>query len=72
MTTIWVMETIFSPNTVIAKYISDTIDILRPRIETKRPEQIIFYVGTNINGVLHIGILIQNYYKDYLYWINFF
>ncbi len=49
------MKTILSPNTVIAKYISDTIDILRPRIETKKYQEVVFYVGTNINGVPHIG-----------------
>lgn len=49
------MKTIISPNTVIAKYMSDTIDILRPKIELKKPKEIVFYIGTNINGVPHFA-----------------
>lgn len=49
------MKKIVSPNTVIAKYIADTIDILRPKIELKNPKEIVFYIGTNINGVPHFA-----------------
>ncbi|MEK7136469.1 MAG: hypothetical protein AAB821_02665 [Patescibacteria group bacterium] len=49
------MKKVTSPNTVIAKYISDTIDILRPKIEIKKPKEIVFYIGTNINGVPHLA-----------------
>lgn len=49
------MRKITSPNTVIAKYIEDTIDILRPKIELKKPKEIVFYIGTNINGVPHLA-----------------
>ena len=52
------MNKISSPNTVIAKYISETIHILRPRIEIQKPQEIVFYVGTNINGTPHIGTAI--------------
>lgn len=49
------MKTITSPNTVIAKYMSNTVDILRPKIEIKKPKEVIFYIGTNINGVPHFA-----------------
>src|SRR5260221_2904983 len=66
------MKTIISPNTVIAKYMSDTIDILRPKIELKKPKEIVFYIGTNINGVPHfatamvhtVGFLFAKKVKD--------
>lgn len=49
------MRKIHSPNTVIAKYIADTVDVLRPKIEIKKPKEIIFYIGTNINGAPHFA-----------------
>lgn len=49
------MKEIISPNTVIAKYISETIDILQPKIKLKKPKEIIFYIGTNINGTPHFA-----------------
>lgn len=49
------MRRVNSPNTVIAKYMSDTIDILQPKIELRKPKEIIFYIGTNINGVPHFA-----------------
>lgn len=53
---------IHSPNTVIAKYLEDTIDLIRPRIETNKPKEILFYVGVNINGAPHIGTyLVQTF-----------
>lgn len=55
------MKIIKSPNTVIAKYIVDTIDILRPKIEIKKPTEIVFYVGTNINGVPHFATALVQY-----------
>lgn len=46
---------IHSPNTVLAKYLKDVADVIRPRIEMRRPKEIQFYVGTNVNGAPHIG-----------------
>lgn len=46
---------IHSPNTVLAKYLKNLVDILRPRIEINKPKELSFFVGTNINGAPHIG-----------------
>ena len=46
---------IHSPNTVLAKYLKDVIDVVQPRLEFNKPKEICFYVGTNINGAPHIG-----------------
>lgn len=46
---------IHSPNTVLAKYLKDVIDIIQPRLKINKPKRISFYVGTNINGTPHIG-----------------
>ena len=52
---------IHSPNTVLAKYLKDVIDVIQPRLKINRPKRISFYVGTNINGAPHIGTyLIQS------------
>lgn len=52
---------IHSPNTVLAKYLKDVIDVIQPRLKINRPKRISFYVGTNINGVPHVGTyLIQS------------
>lgn len=47
--------TIVSPNTVLANALMHTIDILRPRIAYAKPEKVKFVVGTQINGLPHIG-----------------
>lgn len=49
---------IHSPNNILSKYLTDVIDIIRPRIEVDKPEEIELYVGTNINGTPHIGTYI--------------
>lgn len=48
-------NTLHSPNTVLAKYLADIVDIIQPRLEMNKPKEIQFYVGTNINGAPHIG-----------------
>ncbi len=52
------MTTIRSPNTVLANSLDHALHILRPRIEINKPEEIIFSVGTQINGIPHIGTYI--------------
>jgi hypothetical protein len=53
---------IYSPNTVLAKYLKDVIDIVQPRLEINKPKEISFYVGVNINGAPHIGTyLVQSF-----------
>jgi 5-hydroxyisourate hydrolase-like protein (transthyretin family) len=53
---------IHSPNTVLAKYLKDVIDVIQPRLEINKPREISFYVGTNINGAPHIGTyLVQSF-----------
>lgn len=44
-----------SPNTVLANALSHAEDVLAPRIRTAPPERIAFVVGTQINGVPHLG-----------------
>lgn len=44
-----------SPNTVLANALSHAEDVLTPRIRTAQPERIVFTVGTQINGVPHLG-----------------
>ena len=44
-----------SPNTVLANALSRAEDVLSPRIRTGQPERIVFVVGTQINGVPHLG-----------------
>ncbi len=46
---------ITSPNTVLANALISTIDILRSKIAYCNPEEIVFVVGTQINGAPHIG-----------------
>lgn len=53
---------IHSPNTVLAKYLKDVVDIVQPRLEINKPKEISFYVGVNINGAPHIGTcLVQSF-----------
>lgn len=52
------MSIISSPNTVLANCLENTLDILKPRIEINQPKEIIFSVGTQINGIPHIGTYI--------------
>lgn len=47
--------TITSPNSVLANALARTIDFLRPRIATSKPNRILFNVGTQINGAPHLG-----------------
>lgn len=44
-----------SPNTVLANALIRTIDLIRPRVLSHRPSQIVFVVGTQINGAPHFG-----------------
>jgi hypothetical protein len=44
-----------SPNTVLANALTDSIDLLKPRIALQQPKRIEFAVGTQINGIPHIG-----------------
>ena len=46
-----------SPNTVMANALDDPIDLITSRIELspEQPKTISFYVGTQINGLPHIG-----------------
>jgi hypothetical protein len=44
-----------SPNTVLANALSRAEDVLTPRLRTAQPERIVFVVGTQINGVPHLG-----------------
>ncbi len=46
---------IISPNTVLANSLLNTIDFLRPKIAYLKPKKIVFVVGTQINGVPHLG-----------------
>lgn len=44
-----------SPNTVLANALSRAEDVLTPRIHAAPPKRILFVVGTQINGVPHLG-----------------
>lgn len=44
-----------SPNTVLANALSHAVDVLSPRIRTADPKCVAFVVGTQINGVPHLG-----------------
>jgi hypothetical protein len=44
-----------SPNTVLANALGAVEDVLSPRVRTARPARITFVVGTQINGVPHLG-----------------
>ncbi|MFE4420396.1 hypothetical protein [Streptomyces sp. NPDC056817] len=44
-----------SPNTVLANALHHAVDVLAPRIRTAPPQRIVFVVGTQINGVPHLG-----------------
>ncbi|QNT96779.1 hypothetical protein HEP81_06544 [Streptomyces griseofuscus] len=44
-----------SPNTVLANALTHAEDVLAPRIRTMRPARVTFVVGTQINGVPHLG-----------------
>lgn len=44
-----------SPNTVLANALTHAEDVLLPRIKAQKPDRIVFTVGTQINGVPHIG-----------------
>jgi hypothetical protein len=44
-----------SPNTVLANALTCAEDVLTPRIRIARPERIVLVVGTQINGVPHLG-----------------
>lgn len=46
---------ITSPNTVLANSLEDTLDFVQPRIRINNPSEVIFSVGTQINGYPHIG-----------------
>ena len=44
-----------SPNTVLANCLRDPLDLIRPRLELGKATEVVFVVGTQINGVPHIG-----------------
>ncbi|MFJ5675053.1 hypothetical protein [Streptomyces sp. NPDC093097] len=44
-----------SPNTVLANALTHAEDVLAPRIALMRPAGVTFVVGTQINGVPHLG-----------------
>jgi len=44
-----------SPNTVLANALTSSIDLLQPRIMLDRPRRVELSVGTQINGIPHIG-----------------
>lgn len=44
-----------SPNTVLANALSHPVDALAPHVRATNPEQITLIVGTQINGVPHLG-----------------
>lgn len=44
-----------SPNTVLANALTHAEDVLAPRINAMRPAGVTFVVGTQINGVPHLG-----------------
>lgn len=44
-----------SPNTVLANALSHAEDVLAPRIRAAAPTRVAFVVGTQINGVPHLG-----------------
>jgi hypothetical protein len=50
-----------SLNSVLANALSSAEDILAPRIRTMAPSRVTFVVGTQINGVPHLGMsLVQS------------
>lgn len=50
-----VLPLLLSPNSVLANALLRSIDLLRPRVHARRPDRIIFCVGTQINGAPHLG-----------------
>ncbi len=44
-----------SPNSVLANALLRSIDMIRPQVIAKRPQRIVFVVGTQINGAPHLG-----------------
>jgi ASC-1-like (ASCH) protein len=50
-----VLPLLLSPNSVLANALLRSIDLLRPRVHARRPERIVFCVGTQINGAPHLG-----------------
>ena len=49
------MTNINSPQTILSRNLTDTLDIVSPRIKINNPEKIVLSVGTQINGVPHVG-----------------
>jgi hypothetical protein len=50
-----VINPVVSPNTVLANALTSAEDVLAPRLHDERPDRVVFVVGTQINGVPHIG-----------------
>ncbi|MCD0445875.1 hypothetical protein LO763_19890 [Glycomyces sp. A-F 0318] len=46
---------LISPNSILANALLRSVDLLRPRVHARRPARIEFVVGTQINGVPHLG-----------------
>lgn len=44
-----------SPNNVTANCMARAVDLIRPRIQATKPQNVIFSVGTQINGTPHLG-----------------
>lgn len=49
------LQLIASPNNVLANSLTDVVDLVRPHLEINKPSEIVFNVGTQINGIPHIG-----------------
>ena len=49
---------ITSPNTVLANSLIHVTDLIRSRLEIDKPKRVEFSVGTQINGIPHIGTYI--------------
>lgn len=49
------MVEVNSPNTVLANSLDRSLDIIGARIKINKPKEVVFSVGTQINGVPHIG-----------------
>ncbi len=47
-----------SPNTVLANSLIHATDLIRSRLEINKPKRVEFSVGTQINGIPHIGTYI--------------
>ena len=56
---------VLSPNSVLANALLRTIDMIRPKVVTSRPQRIVFVVGTQINGAPHLVTLDPETHRAY-------